>query len=498
MNEKELEGLMKGYGDSFGTCDRTPAKRASHWPRRLALASVSCLAIGAAAVAMWPHNAAAAKLRSIATAVRNARTLELSWSRLMPSGKWWEWAHCYNAGGMLRNDAIVGSGLAETIITRDGLQYDDYHRLDHVTLRRDPFHEERTILEERSALDFALDMVDTSRRTSGKPRCRVVTRNHEDVNGRAVYLIVVDQPDGTYHGEILVDQLSDLPIEAETNQHVGGNVGDLRMRQEYRFNAALDPLLFSSNPSKRVVDLRRAQETLENKWQKVLGSVGNSAVRDACVTTDGTVWVALTAQGMGTMPLPSSITTQQGATYVRLWDTVPTLWQPVYTNGEEEYREPEVRVFGQKVVVVGFFPLDATAPVPNSALVHFARRPIRDTFGDDPNDEPAGAMLDDLLTLPLRREPGPVPSYFAELNLDHLSAKLGECIWRLRADALERDGKLLDAAHSFERTARECVVKYSGYRELDKAAACYDKLGMAAEAARDRKQAIALHAARER
>lgn len=485
MNEHELQGLLKDYGDSLST-SRRPSSRRPARRGRLTYAIVCGIAAVAIAVAMWPQNASAGRIRRMGQAIKNARTMEMNFWRQTPSGAWLDFMHVFYEDGMWRSEMVKGAGQAATIVTRDSLMLLDYHRLDHATLMREP--KDALPDGEKSALDYAKTSIDSGQASIERT---MSVRDHADVAGRTTYLLVFDRKEDSYHAELVVDAATDLPISAEIRVHYDGeNGGDFRYRQDYRFNQTFDSDLFALKSAKPVVDLRNSTASLEKRWPRPLAKIGDMELREASATSDGTIWLAITCSEAEQPTLPIRLSTSTGTNYVRLWD---------FASSPMSGDSASIKVGGQTVLMVGFVPLDPLMPRPVKATIFFGRRPVSlPNFAKKPGWD--SVATSDEATVRLKPVDTQVPTYFPLLNMDRMTLELPADIWHKRGEGLEKEGKLLDAAHAFERSAKEFenFVKYIGYRELDRAAQCYDKLGMAKEAADNQAKSAILKAARER
>lgn len=479
MNERQLEGLLKEYGEALGP-GRRPEKRAPVRRGKLGYAIAFCAAATAIMVSMWPQDAAAGRIRRMEQRIKNAKSMEMTFWQQTTGGQWFNWLHVFYQDGNWRYQVIKGKGQAETDIERDGLLYQDYQRLDHATVQRATAEE--FPLSGMNALDYAKQSIDSGQVSIER---KVSVHEHAPVDGRATYVVAYDRPEDAYHAELLVDSATDLPISADVKVHYSGeNGGDFRFRQEYRFNQAFGPDVFEPTHGKPVVDLRDSESVLGKRWTKPLVAIQGTEVREATVGTDGTIWLAVTCPQEDQPALPIRI-----SGYGRLWDLNPSTMSG----------RAGLKLGGKDILVVGFFPLDPSGAKPDKMTVSFGRRPIALPNFSTPAS-PDGEGVSSSTTIPLSLDRSPFPGYFTLLDMDRMTLELPADIWHYRGIALKDGGNLLEAAHSFEKSAREHedFVKYIGYRELDLAAACYDKLGMAAEADRARKQSADLKAARER
>lgn len=485
MREEELKALFAEYRESLGTCDRRSFRRRGE-ARQLAiarlagagLAGAGLLAVGS--IAFWPTDAAAHALRKMGTAIRYARSMDVAFDSLRPSGKWVTFSRFRFRDGMSRIDDLRSAGLACTVITRDGSEWTDFHRLDHVS--RSPGRKlDWGEMGGENAVDDAMRSIDSGHTDV---RRSVRLRSHAPISGVPTYDIVLDRAKDRYHAEILVDARTDLPISTECSVDYGPEHGGLnRFRQTYRFNEPLVPSLFVPEKDKPVVDLRSERLHLMERWQTPLATVDGSDVLDASLTSDGTVWLVVGRKSFdGRIALPTTI-----AGHARLREFAPTHF--------DDRAEP-FTVEERDVVVCGFPRVDGIST--NDVSVGFARREGNLPQMRLPEDRTAEFI--DNVRLRLRSEPGTVPSYFTALDMDRFALEVPVQVWDVRASALEALGRDLDAAHAFEKEAEAdaSFIRYVGYRPLQRAALCYDRLGLKEKAADARRRASALKTERER
>lgn len=489
MNETELERLMKSYGESMGKGPAMPHPNKIRYLSRPALfkAGMFVTAVAVGWVLISPRDAMASTLKRIGTAIKNVRTMRTRFSILMPSGRWRNFTTTSYKDRMWRYDVQKSDALHVTLIKQNNLELTNYDLLDHATL--DTPQVEAGEMADMDALSYAKQLADSGQTNINR---KVSILPHNDVGGRPVYTLVLDRAEDRYHAEVLVDKATDLPISSEITVFYSGAHGGLfKLRQEFEFNIPFGPKVFSFEQGKAVVDVRTSMADLEPKWSRTLGSVGDSEVRDACVTPDGTIWLAMTVTGFKEKPiLPTRLVAGSAMTYVRLYDL---------TNSSGHPNAGRAKMFGKDVAIVGFAPLEVGAPIPIRAVVYFSKRPAATPVVNTPED-PSEIGTAKALDLSLRREQASWPSYFAALDLDRIGLEMSQIIWRKRSEVLESEGRLLDAAHAYERTAKERALfaKYIGYEQLLQAASCYERLGMKAEADRDGAEAAVLKASRER
>ena len=476
MKESEMESLMAAYRASLGTCSRRPevVARRPRW-RRMAFAA-TCLGVFAlGGIAIWPRNAAAARIQRIDAAILNAKSMEEEYWLQTPMGRWRLFEHVYYRAGMWREEVRKSDPLQFTFVKRDGQSLDDYHQLDHATLvpdnlaNRDP---DQAPEQDKDALDYAKDSVGMG---LADPKPTVTLHDHDPVDGAPTYVLTLDRRADNYHAEILVDRRTDLPISSEIA--VDRRDRTLRYRQFYQFNQPLADALFSLTPNKPVVDLPIARRELTDRWATPIATVGECHVRDVSVTTDGTVWVTVTSPEKGDrMVLPTSISATGGTVYVSMGDFAPSFPQ--------ENRNP-FKVEGEDVYIIGFVPLQSDLPLPNWATVSFTRRASHYPAGATPFDaqeEPLATPIH----VRLRQQASDRPDYLTALNLDRFGLELPMDVPHFRAMALEASGRTVEAARAYEleAEANNRFVPHHATVPLAKAEHCYLKAGMTADAAR--------------
>lgn len=494
MNEQELERLMKGYGQSLGACGRKPttSPHRSLPSRRIAVASVVICLAAVMTLGFWPQDALSRTIERLGRAITNARTMEISayWSRAgLPYRLYMRQQY---KDGMWRLESRVGEPLQAVHVLRDGLALQEFRRLDHATIQtEDPSYYNQVSGDQSTALDFVIRRANTG--LGDLPRA-TSQRSHEPLDGRSVYVIVLDRAEDAYHAEILVDSQTDLPIQAdvtvEYNTPMFGKEIN-RYHEDYRFDLPLDDSLFALDSVKPVFDLRSAKSELRGRWHAPLADMDGTKLWEASVTQDGTIWLALTVPNTSAdVVLPSSLESNLPGEYMLGRDVVPS---------DITAKTQRLQFEGQRIVIVRFISLAANAPAPSQALVRMAHRPAAQP-GSPIVDVPAETAAGTPLVVPLATELGAWPEYFVWLDLDRFSFDVPISTWTVRADALERKGLHLEAARAYEACADAYrgFVKYAGHRPLEKAAGCYEKAGMPDVAARIRVEAERLKESRER
>lgn len=487
MNEEKMNQAMVSYRESLGTCSKQPVKAPARRSRiGFALATAGVIAF-ALAIALWPKDAVAESLKRVGLAIKNARTMEVRSLMETSSGKWHEFSHAFYRDGAWRYQTRKGSGLASTIVVKDGQALTEYDRLDHATLEKaDPTF--LSMMEsEMSALDFAKRGIDQGQ--VGIERKMSIEKG-DRVNGVPTYRIVFERAEDSYRAEIVVDQDTDLPISTATTLHHGNDTQPRLYREEYRFNHRLSDSLFSLVSSRRTIRLADEQAKLIKAWEKPLAKAGQTVIRDASVTQDGTIWVACTMPDSQEGQLPIRLKTRDGQPYGRSLDINPSAI--LGKQGTFTFR-------GDDVVIIGFFPLDINQPKPTDVQVVFGNREAHYPGHSKPDGDGKSEGLTLSIPVKILKEQDR-PSYFPALDLDHFGFQLPITIWNSRAEDLQKAGRLLEAAKAFEQTAVEYrnFVKYAGYKPLIEAAKIYRELGMTDTADARQSEANSLKAGRQR
>lgn len=488
MNEEKMQNAMKTYGESLGECRRRPAVRVSRRSRPIAALAVGCVLVLSVAVSLWPKDAVAGTLNKVSQALKNVRTMEVVRMMETSPGKWHTFHHLYYQDGVWAHTNRKGSGVENHVIVRDGWALTKYRRLNHATLEEaDPYFHE-LFKGDMPAIDYTKMIIDQG--SVGIERTTKI-EPHANVDGRPTYKIVMERAEGEYRAEIIVDQLSDLPRSVTTTLRHSSPGRTLRYQDEFRFNHALPEAVFQLDPKIPVLRLPDEQRRLEEKWSKSLGEVDGAIVRDATITSDGTIWVACTTTFMqDACSLPTRVISKDGQAYTRTIDVVPS----------SMLGKTKVDAFrGQRIVMVAFVPLSTSQPRPAEVNLVFSRRKQRHLGSNEPDE--ASEAEGKVLSLKLHNEPNrDRPDYFTALDMDYSGLQLPITIWEARAKALEKAGRTLEAAKAYEQTAvaYRGFIKYVGYAPLLEAARCYRELGMVREAEDREKEAEALRQNRNR
>jgi hypothetical protein len=491
MRHIEIEAIFQEFNDTLGTCSRVPARmsRQTRRPRQesLAFGLISLTALAMVFVA-WPRNAEAGSIAKLVQAVGEARSIETQSSRELRPGRWLEYAHEYYEPGKWHGRIYEGTGLAVTYVVAGGRALTDFDCLDHATVEpADPKFFEEASRSIRDPLEFVRSQTDMGQ--VGMER-KMSVRPNPPINGRPSYSITLDRKEDSFHAEITVDQQTNLPYQSKVTVRGPSNQGMLHYRMQYLFNQDLPPSLFALQSAKPTIDVPSAQVELEATWKKPLAEIGSTDVRDACITSDGTVWIAVTNDERETTILPTALKTESETAYTRLGNDIV----PSAILGKSH----PFKLNGKQIYMVGFAPLSEPRVPPSRVKVEFAARGAQlPGFRQGP---PKRLRAESTVSLSLRKEPGRLPSYFPTLDLDDFSIQIPIEIDDAKANALEKQGRMIEAAHAYEQSAIDyrSFVKYVGYKSLQSAAECYKKAGLNQKAAEDLLMAKALKDSRER
>jgi len=480
VNEDKLKGLMQGYTDSMGEC-RRPAvtvRKRQPWVATLATAG---LVVAISGIVLWPRKAAANPLQRMEVAIANAHTMEVTTSTDRFTGKWQPLEQTYYRNGMWRWVVRIGWPIEVTYVLRDGKALTDFHALDHATLGRSNdvfFNGMRG--SNINGLEYAKMVTDVG--SAGLER-KIAVHEHDPVGGVATYLLTMDRESDKYHAEILVDKKTDLPIREE----VSDGFGPQHLLLEFRFNADLPDSLFALTSTKPIHDIDREQGELANRWEKPLADAQGTRVRDVCVTSDGTVWVLVTAavkEGVEKAELPNSLVATNGARYLRPhMDLVPSSIKGV---------DKRFEIQGEDVYIEPFVPVDMPKSPPASATVNFAVHTIQ--FPGLSEQRGAAPVEDETRTVSIRQESGMLPSYFPALDIDEFSFQIPRLLLGTRGEELKKLGRIADLAKVEEQIAESGIhfIRGLARESYTLAAKYYRQAGDTANAERVEKLAAAI------
>jgi len=488
VNEKEIERLMKVHSDSLGSCSlREPVRHSPRWERRAAFGFMTLAVATTAVLTLWPRDSVAGTLARVKRQVTNARTMEeVCYMRM--KDRWQEALHIYYANDMWRFESHKGSGVERWVIFRGGQAFESYRALDFVTVSKAPPGASGASQSGGlSALDYAKEILGVGQ---GDPsRQSIKIKLGESIDGQPAYLIAIDQVADHRHVEILVDQKTDLPIQSEMDT-VDPWGKSMKFKSEFRINQPMREDLFSPKSEKPFIYVPSDLVKVDGDWGRPIATVGQTKIRNVSLTEDGTIWIASTVPaGPERLALPSSLTDDLGRKYAQVQDVLPA----------DMTRQPEILIEGQEVVLTGFVPLDYSGPAPARVTIGFATRHANPSnFNEELRDK--GRELPDKVATQPAIEPGPWPSYFRYLNLAPYIVQIPMVEWSARAKALEKVGKLPEAAQAYERyaQARYNWVKYSAFQPMLEAARIYRSLGDTERADELTQKAEALKESRER
>jgi hypothetical protein len=422
--------------------------------------------ICASIVGLWPRDAAANRFQQVASAVRGAKSIVVRAEVLTSAepGKWKELSRMFYLDGMWRFQQFEGSPLETTYIVRDGEVLSNMTALDHATSQPESaYGDDGFMAFKGDAMDLAKVLSDEG--DVSTPRAMRV-RPHANVSGRATYEIEMKRPDADslgleYSGWILVDKQTNLPIEAyahSRNRSVKDE--DSQVRWFFDFNQPVDRSLFSLNPGKRLVNLEAMQKMLGMEWAASFFSQAGLNVRDVCVSSDRTVWVAYSRAPRSFTGAPANPPIS-----VRPFTGDPYLRSIVMTPSYVMERKNRFQVDGEDVEVASFVPLHAPKTPPTTFVLNIA-----------------GVEID----LSPRKEKSVLPSYFVTLDLDHYSPQIPRNLALTRASAAEKAGDYALAASAHEAAANADLhfIRRLAKDEWGKAAALYRKAGRASDASR--------------
>jgi hypothetical protein len=345
---------------------------------------------------------------------------------------------------------------------REGLLYEDIWSQKQGTIRNVADASE---FEGPPSRGEALEIVQEEIKMHVGRATKLTVAPSPDVAGQAVYKVMFDNEERHRYGELVVDKSTDLPISA---QIWGGNP-DQHVRWEYRFNVSFPKGFFDPRPGRRFVDLRKTIPALEARWRRPIASLKGVEVLDACVTPNGTVWIAARCESGGSTDLaPTKFKGADGVTYaypVQMYSRSP--------------KGQEIRVYGYEPISpmktplrkcsLTFNPITRSRPIPNS------------------DNMTAGQELDSIgtVTIPVRPEPVELPAYFADLGVEGDLLNLPEELDWNRAGALERVGRYGEAGDIYYRYARQTTPALGGFVSIRKQAErCYAIAGNKAAVAR--------------
>lgn len=459
MKEEDLVQRFEGYRDSLGTCSRAPV-RAGKRVRLSWIAAAGCaVCVGTAFV--WPSLASAARLRRLGDAITNAKSMELQWYVREPSGRWKLWQRSSYESGMWRNDFYVNVMRTPlTMIYKDGLCYEFESNKNYATVRP-----AEAMFNAPKLQGQALQVIEEQLMNRFKGT-KVSLAASEPVDGRAVYRVLLDREQGQIHIRLLVDQATDLPLSADC---VSASDPQHPERWEYRFNEPVSRGLFNVPKGRRLIDLRKTIPAFEAE-HKTIATPAGLQILDACVTNDGTVWLA-TKPGASDYSVSPSTLTGVGGVH--------------YTSGGFG---PEVRLSRQhKLKIYGFAPLEPGAPKPTECTISVHKSTLSRPVSPDSPNMTAVQDLGEVgrASFAVRTEKGQLPNYFRDLGTDDDVPDIRFEIQLAKGYAFDNLNKFGDAARIWERLGVDCTPAYPAYFEwMNKAREDYEKAHLPSDASR--------------
>ncbi len=485
MNEKEIERLIKLHADSLG--DSTKRVRIPHrvpWRRNIAVGMASIAVVTTITLTLWPRDVVAGTVARINKQILNASTFKTKISMESASG-WHTAMEIYCAGNMRRIDKSKESPLlAQTYIEKDGLQYSSLDCQDFTTVSK-MAHNAGGIgaADGYSVLDIAKQELGVGIGDRSDNSTQI--QDHEPVDGRSTYLVVMEQPSNHTHLEILVEKETDRPIRAEMQSPNPRTNKMQRYKAEYEVNKPIAASMFEAAPNRELVQLPEDSKLLENNWSKPVAAIEGTEIRSATRLGDGTIWLAVTVKLNSELAnLPSAVFDDSGVEYARTIDLTPT-----------QGMGADVHLFNEDIVLCGFVPLKNVPGGASSITVNFSKRDVGFVEPRKKEIPLAEAVLVDPELIG-----GESPAYFKYLGLSHVMNTLSQVVWSTRAKALEQHEKYLEAALAYDKLAeaRYRWVKYSAFEPMLSEARTYRKLGQIQRADELELKAEALKQSQER
>jgi len=475
VNKRSVEDILTDYRQTIGPVTRQfeLASTRKSWKRPAYEFAFASVLIVSMAFSLWPRNAAARLFRAMSLAIKNARSMEVVAEKYRPEGRYWrEYSHTFYRDGMWRFQTFEHSPIEATYIVRDSNEICDITACDHATLQ--PLTDAGTgaTLQAKDALEFAQQLMNVGEIDVDRS---VSMRDHSPVDGHATYVLALDRPKSAssglvYHGEILVDKVTNLPIESYVGTGGLNSPDANEERWKFKFNESLDPNLFEPSHAKRIVDLKHAERDLTSAWEAPVFEVNGLTVHDASVGSDGTIWIAYSKTSQSKC-FPTSLDCKNGVRYVYAIDMEPSmLWM----------KNTRYTFHGQAVRVVGFIPVRPGDAIPKNVNISFG-----DSVDGRYNDRNF-APMPEVAHLALRLEPKPTPDYFVALDLDHFAPQIPKNIWSTRATIDEKAGDLLSEARDLEELAEAFshFIPRLGEKDLQHAIDIYLKVGKSSDVVR--------------
>jgi outer membrane lipoprotein-sorting protein len=460
MNERDIQGLMEQYREGLGHCGKVPARRArSYWRPGLVAAGLTAAA-GVAFFFLLPRDAAAEAIKQVAHALKNVKSMQLS-TTVYTEGRWWEISRAYYKNGRWRNETFLGRPLESVYIRDKDRLLTSHKQLNHATVHPTSWlFEGWGPSDDIDVLEYVTDWQTNFGYVSEEREIKLA--ESAPVKGRPTYKIILTRKSTDYYAEILVDRQSQLPISSYYRFYNDEN----QSRTTYSFDKNLPDDLFSFDIGKPVYDLAKDQEQLSKTWDKPLAELQGTSVRDVSVTSDGTVWIAVTTPDQFLASLPVELSSDLGTRYIRYG-------QDIHPSGN--WGKHPQKICGEECQIVGFTPLTLSTSMPKKVEVNFVVRNVTG-IGLEHQKPVKGSGVIKQSFVP-RREAGEFPSYFVTLDLDHYCFQLPANIDHARAEALQKENRFEEAARSYELAAEayKRFIPHLGRKELRLAKKCREK-----------------------
>jgi|GEM_PF-1904994 hypothetical protein len=490
MNEKEIKQLIGDYAESIPPMQRRPISRHSNFKRKLELFT---LTVGGLATMGWftivflPARATAGTVRLVSQALLDTRSMEYTSYLKLPGGLH-QYLHGYYENGAWRLEAQMHTAMSNLSILKDGQRLMDWERNPFVTIRPITSEEiEEMSHDNLTALDYVKKFVMAG--SSTMVRTAHIS-DHEPINGRPVYALSIRGDQEHYEAIILVDKLTNLPIQSDfgmDDPRPEFKTSRTGVHTEYSFNKPLPASLFALTSKKKIIQAEVGLKHLEGQWKKPIASIGGTDIRNITQTADGMIWIATTPNRIFTpVPLPTHLTDAHGTQFVRLNDIVPSWY------GDDQRA---TTLFDKRFAIMRFAPLYPHAKIAEELILEFESRKIYpDELEHKPKERPATLVIHPAFTT------AAIPGYFEPLGIGPAQIFKNQDLWKARGKEFEAKQDWKNAAAAYEQYAdvRYHWVKYSAWEPMLKEASCYRKLGQAEKAVELEKKAEALKVSLER
>jgi len=435
MKKHDFEALMARYRESLGSCSRVPERKPKRvWVRPVAsLGAVVILAI-LALILLWPKDAAATAIDRMSHALKGVTHFQATGYQLW-EGKWKEMTEVNYADGVwsLKRDTKNDTFLC--IASDDGLLI-HYKRLPYVLKTPKYYEINQEMIGNRSVLDFVLRHID-----SGYYR---IGRKQTVVDRGSTLALQLSRQKGGYKAEVIIDKATNRPLSAVVSSYADDtNKGPQYMeRYNFGYESIPNPVL----PDKPVVDTQLELAKLTPAWERALAS-SKKEIIDARVSSSGTVWlVASYDRSMKKVRLPYRILVGSKS------------YRPMrFFAGTASAYNDDLRIGGKSIAVMGFALPERTRNATTCKVIlgDYATGVFLEFLDNEPTPEDSLALAIPSYSLSLKRDPDPVPRYFATLSLcdEQISMRSYEAY--ARAGQLRDELRFDEAIHAYEQIGRE-------------------------------------------